>query len=99
MRIHIVFNTILLKPYKANGNVKPLPTLVVENLDTSYELKHMFYNLRLKGVIPILLNPTSSSGLDMSLSINFGNLNLVSILKYYKNIENFYYMLTTTISW
>jgi hypothetical protein len=61
MGIHNVFHISLLKPYKANDRVKPLPPPVIENHDISYEVG-VFYNMRLEGAVPVPLNSTSSSG-------------------------------------
>ena len=41
MGIHNVFHVSLLKPYKANGRVKPPPPPVIENHDISYEVKRV----------------------------------------------------------
>ena len=41
MRIHNVFHVSLLKPYKANGRVKPPPPPVIENHDISYEVERV----------------------------------------------------------
>ena len=39
MGIHNVFHVSLLKPYKANGRVKPPPPPVIENHNISYEVE------------------------------------------------------------
>jgi hypothetical protein len=41
MEIHNVFHVSLLKPYKANGRVKPPPPPVIENHDISYEVERV----------------------------------------------------------
>jgi hypothetical protein len=66
----------LLKPYKANGRVKPPPPPVIENHDISYEVERVLQH-EVRGSRPVPLNSTSSSGSVMGLSITLGSLNLI----------------------